>query len=104
MYAGNVVQLQFNNNIDARTEEQEFLTLLDEFEQQGHYVSFQAAARNYAPRVFSCSRDKRRVYEKVMRRLFEQQRIHTTLYGPRSRHLVRITRAKAEVINFPGAK
>ncbi len=104
MYAGNIVPLQ--GILDARAEEREFLTLLDKFERQGQYVSFQVTSRHYAPRVFACSRDKRKVYEGAMRRLFEQQRIHAILHGSPPRHLARITRAKAEakaeVINFPG--
>ena len=88
-----------------RAQEEEFLTQLDEFEQQGRHVSYKPTARNYAPTVFSRSGGKKKeVYEDTMERLFKQRRIRSVPYGKpsdKTEQIVRCDSSGATILNFP---
>jgi RecA-family ATPase len=126
---GEIVRLRWNNgvfvadksaevnvidpNATKRAEDEEFLMKLDEFEQQGRYISYKPKSNNYAPLMFTqaipntkARKHKREAYEGAMERLFSQRRISSVPYGKPSDGTARIVRYDpnqgAEIIDFPG--
>jgi len=59
-----------------------FLTMLDQFEQQGRRVSDKPTAPNYAPAMFSKANGTSKArFAAAMDRLFATNRIHVAAYG-----------------------
>ena len=75
-----------------------FLTLLDEFKQQGRYVS-DTLSKSYAPPLFAqTSKAKKtnvgnKAFVSAMARLFDQQKIRAEGYGPPSKRRPRLVRS-----------
>jgi RecA-family ATPase len=70
-----------------------FLSMLDQFEQQGRHVSDKVNANNYAPAMFSKANGLTRArFAAAMDRLFAANKIHVGTYGRPSRQCYKITR------------
>jgi len=70
-----------------------FLSILDQFEQQGRHVSDKVNANNYAPTMFSKANGLTRArFAAAMDRLFAANKIHVGTYGRPSRQCYKIAR------------
>jgi RecA-family ATPase len=70
-----------------------FLTMLDQFEAQGRYVSDKVNANNYAPAMFSKANGLAKArFADAMQRLFTANKIRVVSYGKPSRQYFKITR------------
>src|SRR5262249_21387880 len=70
-----------------------FLSMLDQFEQQGRHVSDKVNANNYAPAMFSKANGLTKArFAAAMDRLFAANKIHVGTYGRPSRQCYKITR------------
>ena len=126
---GEVVKLRWSNGVFApdqeraeidqnaiqRAAEEEFLTRLDEFEQQGRIVSYKPKSNNYAPHMFSLGmtnskarKNKKEIFESAMERLFRQRRVRGMPYGKPSDGTTQLMRhdpnkgdQDVNVIEFP---
>jgi RecA-family ATPase len=78
-------------------DDEDFLTMLDQFEQQGRLVSDKPTAPNYAPAMFSkVNGTSKARFVDAMNRLFVAKQIHVATYGRPSRPYSKIARgAKA---------
>jgi RecA-family ATPase len=70
-----------------------FLSMLDQFEQQGRHVSDKVNANNYAPAMFSKANGLAKArFAAAMDRLFAANKIHVGTYGRPSRQCYKIAR------------
>jgi len=81
-----------------RDDDHRFLDLLAKYEGQGRKLSHKAAARDYAPRVFTAEKGSigLKRFEHAMERLFERKEIHVAAHGPASRGWSHIARGAKE--------
>jgi RecA-family ATPase len=84
-----------------RDDDHRFLDLLAKYEGQGRKLSHKAAAKDYAPRVFTAEKGSigLKRFEQAMERLFERAEIHVAAHGPASRgwsHIARGVKEPAE--------
>ena len=74
-------------------DDEQFLAMLDKFEQQGRAVSVSVNANNYAPTSFGkATRTPKTRLAAAMERLFTADKIQTVSYGPPSKAMRKIAR------------